>query len=47
MAEIGVVKFARVALRVGQVVLPAYRRKFFRRQVFPPPASRHSVPDAR
>ena len=28
MAEVGLVKFATVALRVGQAVLPAYRSKF-------------------
>jgi hypothetical protein len=28
MAEVGLVKFASVALRVGQAVLPAYRSKF-------------------
>ncbi|MDQ4146864.1 MAG: transposase [Pseudomonadota bacterium] len=28
MAEVGVIKFARVALRVGRAVLPAYRSKF-------------------
>jgi hypothetical protein len=28
MAEIGLVTFARVALRVGQAVLSAYRSKF-------------------
>jgi hypothetical protein len=28
MAEVGLVTFARVALRVGQTVLPAYRSKF-------------------
>jgi DDE family transposase/transposase-like protein DUF772 len=31
MAEVGVVKFASVALRVGQAVLPAYRSKFSKR----------------
>jgi hypothetical protein len=33
MAEIGVVNCGKVALRVGQAVLPAYRRKFSARQV--------------
>jgi hypothetical protein len=28
MAEIGLVKFATVALRIGQAVPPAYRSKF-------------------
>ena len=36
MAEIGVVKFAGVALRVGQAVLPAYRSKFSKRQFTQP-----------
>jgi hypothetical protein len=36
MAEIGVVKCASVALRVGQAVLPASRRKFSTRQFTPP-----------
>jgi hypothetical protein len=33
MAEIGVVNCGKVALRVGQAVLPAYRREFAARQV--------------
>ena len=28
MAEVGLVTFARVALRIGQAALPAYRSKF-------------------
>jgi hypothetical protein len=32
MAEVGLVTFAKVALRIGQVVLPAYRSKFSRHQ---------------
>jgi Transposase domain (DUF772) len=28
MAEVGLVTFARIALRVGQAALPAYRSKF-------------------
>jgi Transposase DDE domain/Transposase domain (DUF772) len=32
MAEVGLVTFAKVALRIGQVVLPAYRSKFSKHQ---------------
>ena len=36
MAEVGLVKFAAVALRVGQAVLPAYRSKFSKHCFQPP-----------
>jgi hypothetical protein len=36
MAEVGLVKFATVALRVSQAVLPAYRSKFSKRQFTQP-----------
>ncbi|MDQ3928220.1 MAG: transposase, partial [Chloroflexota bacterium] len=36
MAEIGLVKFATIALHVGQAVLPAYRRKFSKHQYTQP-----------
>jgi Transposase domain (DUF772) len=36
MAEVGFVKFASVALKVGQAVLPAQRRKFSKRRLSQP-----------
>ena len=39
MAEIGCVKFAAMALPVGQAALPASRRTFSKRR-FPPPQRR-------
>jgi hypothetical protein len=36
MAEIGLVKFATLALQVGQAVLPAYRSKFSKHQFAQP-----------
>jgi Transposase DDE domain/Transposase domain (DUF772) len=36
MAEVGLVKFAAVALRIGQAVLPAHRSKFSKRQFTQP-----------
>jgi hypothetical protein len=36
MAEIGFVKFATMALQVGQAALPAYRSQFSKRQYTPP-----------
>jgi hypothetical protein len=36
MAEIGLVKFATLALQVGQAVLPAYRSKFSKYQLRSP-----------
>jgi hypothetical protein len=37
MAEIGLVKFATIALQVGQAALPAHRSKFSKRQFTQPP----------
>jgi hypothetical protein len=37
MAEIGLVKFATIALQVGQAALPAYRSKFAKRRYTQPP----------
>jgi hypothetical protein len=36
MAAVGLVSFARIALRAGQTALPAYRSKFSKRR-FPQP----------
>ena len=36
MAEIGLVKFAAIALQVGQVSLPAYHSKFSKHQFTQP-----------
>jgi hypothetical protein len=36
MAEIGFIKFAKVALRVGRAELPAYRSKFSKHLFTPP-----------
>jgi hypothetical protein len=36
MAEVGLVEFATVALRVGQAALPAHRSKFSKRQFSQP-----------
>lgn len=36
MAEVGLVRFARLALEVGQTVLPAQRTKFSKRQFTQP-----------
>ena len=37
MAEIGFVKFAQIALQVGQAALPAYRRTCSKRRLAQPP----------
>jgi hypothetical protein len=36
MAEVGLVRFARLAVEVSQAVLPAQRTKFSKRQFAPP-----------
>ena len=36
MAEVGLVRFATVALRVGQMVLPSYRSKFSKHRLTQP-----------
>ena len=36
MAEVGLVRFARLALKIGQAVLPAQRTKFSKRQFAQP-----------
>ncbi len=37
MAEVGLIRFARVALEVAEAVLPYYRSKFFSKHVFTQP----------
>jgi hypothetical protein len=47
MAEVGLVTFASVALRVSPAVLPAYRSTFSKHRFTQPQLLGDAVPDAR